>query len=436
MSGQELNWHLRRVELHRGDDEDFATRLKITAKRALDNHEEGVKAFAKHMVRWIADERNLNLAFEHLQTHGGASPGPDGLTFDAIETVPQKFQFLRGLRDDILEQVYIAGPTRKVQISKRSGNGHRTLMVQDIGDRIVHRGIMQVMRAILDPQFDNRSFGFRPRRNRCQALALVERLTLTEHRKVWVTEDIRDAFPNVPITPLLEIVRRYLPAKNLVQLIRKAIDTGAKRGLGQGSPLSPLLLNLYLHHHLDRRWRRKFPSIPLIRVADDLLLLCRTADEGIEARSELAAILTPAGMPLKGTAEDSVRSLARGQKAEWLGYACGYRKKRLVIELAEQAVDSLIDTLDDAAWEPNAGILADQIVRGWLEQAGPAYRIAYADTVCDRIASTLQDLDLSDVRIKRPNGKKVRLTDGRWMRRHWKHAHDEWRNRKSTPASV
>jgi retron-type reverse transcriptase len=71
-----------------------------------------------------------------------------------------------------------------------------------------------------------------------------------------MTEDIENCFPNVPVQPLLEIVSRYLPAKNLTRLIKTVIGSDRKRGLSQGSPLSPILVNTYLHHHLDRRWRR------------------------------------------------------------------------------------------------------------------------------------------------------------------------------------
>lgn len=58
----------------------------MTANRALMDGPEGVAKFAKSMVRWISDDRNLELAFEHLSTKGGGSPGPDGLTFDEFES--------------------------------------------------------------------------------------------------------------------------------------------------------------------------------------------------------------------------------------------------------------------------------------------------------------------------------------------------------------
>ena len=99
---------------------------------------------------------------------------------------------------------------------------------------------------------------------------------------------------------LLDVVRYRLPDEGIVRLIERMVLTETGRGLRQGGCLSPLLLNLYLDHHLDRRWRMRHPDLPLIRVADDILVLTRNQEEAQQTWTDLREMLLPAGMPLKG----------------------------------------------------------------------------------------------------------------------------------------
>ena len=71
-----------------------------------------------------------------------------------------------------------------------------------------------------------------------------------------VVEDIKDAFTRVPLNRLLDVLNIYVPSEEVLQLIRRLLDTGKRHGIRQGGPLSPLLLNLYLHHVLDVPWQK------------------------------------------------------------------------------------------------------------------------------------------------------------------------------------
>ena len=202
---------------------------------------------------------------------------------------------------------------RHKSIPKGTGRGNRTLTIANIEDRVVARAVVQIVQPLYDPTFDDNSFGFRPGRGRQLALARALKLAKEQDRHVWLVADLEAAFDRVPHNRLLDVLRKRLH-ENVVQLIHHIIHNKSGRGLPQGSPLSPLLLNVYLDHFLDTRWRKLHPDLPLLRYADDLLILCRTEEEAQSARLDLAQLLTPTAMLLKHC-KDPVRNLTLGKHA-------------------------------------------------------------------------------------------------------------------------
>jgi hypothetical protein len=132
-----------------------------------------------------------------------------------------------------------------VQISKGPGRGLRTLRIRNAADRVIDRAIAQVLRPCLDPSFAAASFGFRPRLGREHALAYAEAIGERDGLWVWVFYDLKDAFDNVPVGRLMDVVRQRLGAEDMVELVRVVIGNGSTTGIPQGSSLSPVSLNLY-----------------------------------------------------------------------------------------------------------------------------------------------------------------------------------------------
>ena len=137
---------------------------------------------------------------------------------------------------------------------------------------------MQTIQPYLDASFRRTCFGGRPGHDRFHALAWAEMLATTGNRWVWIVQDVKNAFPSVPRGRLEDVLHRRLPNENLVSLILKLADNGRSRGIPQGAPASPLLLNLYLDYVLDRPWERQHPDLPLLRWIDDLLILTSDRD--------------------------------------------------------------------------------------------------------------------------------------------------------------
>jgi hypothetical protein len=214
---------------------------------------------------------------------------------------------------------------------------------------------------------------------------------------VWITEDIRNAFDHVPHNRLMDIVCHLLPDEGTQELVRQIISNRRGRGLRQGGSLSPLLLNAYLHHLLDRPWRRLWPNAPLVRVADDLLVLCRTRSEAEQAYPDLRQRLQAAGLPLKGTLPSAVHDLTAGDTALWLGFVLGRQGHDLCCSLAESSWSRLQERLSRAHTGPNTPQTMLETIRGWVSSRGPCYATTNMARAHARIAQLAREFALEEV---------------------------------------
>src|SRR5262245_20442502 len=308
------------VPAHEGPPQAFLRRHERDVGRAIQAGNEERDRVVRKLLARVADPRNLFLAFDTLSKKGGQAPGPDGLRYDDL-TNSEVWSWARAAEKAILDGSYRPGPERRIQIPKSSGKGTRTLRLVSILDRAVSRAITQVLQPYLDPLFLPGTIGYRPKKGSWHALAYAEQEAVNKGLFVWVCEDVKDAFEQVPQRRLLDVLRTHVPDEGMMHLLQAVIVTPNGRGVPQGGCLSPLLLNLYLHHHLDRAWSKRHPGKPLVRVADDLLVLCGSWKEAADARKALVFLLQPAAMPLKDQEETAVRDLGNGQEAAWLGFS-------------------------------------------------------------------------------------------------------------------
>ena len=308
-----------------------------------------------------------------------------------------------------------SGPGRRVNIPKGPGRGDRTIVFQNLMDRVVQRAAMLILGPVFEPGFDDRSFGFRPGRGVLNALATAERLTASEGRTVWVADDIRDAFGRVPVSRLLQIVRKALPDEELLSFLKLTLTAPGEKGLRQGGSLSSLMLNVLLDHMLDRPWRRLQPDLPLIRYADDLLVLARTTAEGEAAHEWLSARLVAAGMPLKSVLGTTVNDLVEGASVPWLGFEVTISRTQLDYAIPETSWEKLTDALDFAHTVDDAPLRAVAIIEGWLTQKGPCYRGADRRSVLKRVASAAAERAFDEI----PAGPQLlrvwKTADRRWQ---------------------
>jgi len=399
--------------LHFGRCDDFLKGYQKLAQRAHALGIDGIRSLAPKAFDFICDPRTVRSAWDFLASKGGQAPGPNGLRYAQL-TSSDAWDLCRCLARSIRHRTYRPGPERVHWIDKESGKGRRPLVLLNIEDRVVQRAICLILQPLLDPLFDRRSFGFRPKLGRLHAVALAECLTLRERRHVWLTADIKDAFLHVPVARLLQHVQKLLPNDRLIELLSLVLPARELPGLRQGGPLSPLMLNVYLNHCLDRPWRECSPGSPLIRFADDILVLCRTTRQAHTAHADLARLLLPTGMGLKAAAKNSTYDLDHGASANWLGFVFHLAGPELAIDIDERSWTRLGRCFVLAHTKSDAPLRAINTVKQWLGQRGPCFTSVDRGEVCRRIIALARKQSFEE------------MLDVEALLQNWQRAHARW----------
>jgi RNA-directed DNA polymerase len=222
----------------------------------------------------------LRLSFFALKKD--AAPGVDGLAWRDYETNLEGN--LEDLHDRVHRGAYRALPSRRQYIPKADGR-QRPIAICALEDKIVQRAVAMVLNAIYEEDFRGFSYGFRPKRSQHDALdALMVGITTTKVN--WILEvDIRSFFDEVNRDWLGRFLEHRMADPRILRLIQKWLKAGvlengvvtdSEKGTGQGTVISPLLANVYLHYSLDlwaEHWRRREATgdMIIVRYADDVV---------------------------------------------------------------------------------------------------------------------------------------------------------------------
>ena len=208
-----------------------------------------------------------------------AAPGVDGLTWPDYEADLERN--LTDLHDRVHRGTYRALPSRRRYIPKSDGR-QRPLAVAALEDKIVQKATVAVLNAIYEEDFLGFSYGFR--RSQHDALdALVVGITSTKVNHI-LDCDLRTFFDSVSHDWLVRFLNHRISDPRIIRLIQKWLKAGvleegvvttSETGTGQGSVISPLLANIYLHYAFDlwaNRWRQREATgdMIIVRYADDV----------------------------------------------------------------------------------------------------------------------------------------------------------------------
>ena len=236
-------------------------------------------------------EAALSNAWSRVRSNGGAE-GADGITLERFED--GLFHRLAKLRQQVRDGTYNADPLLRIELP-RANKAPRLLAVPSVRDRILQTAVTQVLVPLLDPQFEEESYAYRPGRGVQDAVRAV--IDARENGMQYVVDaDIEAFFDTIPHDELLARLLDALPDASLQPLINKWLTTPIKTsdgfvrpqmGVAQGSPLSPLLANLYLDKFDETLVSHE--NCRLVRYADDFIIAAPSHDAA-ELALETAAL--------------------------------------------------------------------------------------------------------------------------------------------------
>ncbi|NDV60781.1 group II intron reverse transcriptase/maturase [Bacteroides sp. 519] len=228
------------------------------------------------MIESVLHPRNLMRAYYQVVRNKGAS-GVDGMSVDELkEYLSVNRQSLETL---IREDKYLPHPILGIEIPKSNGDV-RLLGVPVVIDRMLQQAVGQILCNYYDTSFEDYSYGFRPNRKAHQAVLRSQEYINGGNN--WVVDiDLKNFFDEVDHCLLLQILYRRIKCGTTLRLIRKWLRapiqiqgrlTKRRKGVPQGSPLSPILSNILLNE-LDKEMEKM--SVKYVRYADDFSIYCR-----------------------------------------------------------------------------------------------------------------------------------------------------------------
>src|SRR6201982_243052 len=340
----------------------------------------------------ISRDDILAHAYAQCRSNKGA-PGVDGQDFADIEAYGVQRE-LGELALALRRETYRPEPIRRVFIPKANGK-LRPLGISTVRDRVCMTAAMLVLEPIFEADLPPEQYAYRPGRNAQQAVVEVEELLFRGHPEV-VDADLADYFGSIPHAELLKSVARRIVDRRVLHLLKMWLecpveethDRGRttrtteardnRRGIPQGSPISPLLANLYMRR-LVLGWKmlglERILGSHIVTYADDLVILCRKG-KAAEALQRLREIMGK----LKLTVNEEKTRICKVPEGEFdfLGYTfgrmysartgqvrLGYRPSKKSIKHAVESIHAL--TVRTGNWPETTELVAklNRTLRGW-----------------------------------------------------------------------
>jgi group II intron reverse transcriptase/maturase len=354
----------------------------------------------------------LQYAYASCKANKGAA-GVDEQSFKDIEAYGRD-RWLGELAQELREKKYQPQAVRRVFIPKRNGQGQRPLGIPSIRDRTVQMATVLVLGPIFEADLQPEQHAYRPERNALTAVSEVHSLLNTGHTQI-IDADLAAYFDSIPHEQLLKSVARRVVDPAMLHLIKMWLqapveetdERGQKkrttrnrdegRGIPQGSPLSPLLSNIYMRRFV-LGWKllgyaRRY-NAHIVNYADDLVICCTI--NAVKALEAMRQVMDRLGLTVNEEKTHVCR--AAEQHFDFLGYTFGryysFKTGRPYFgsRPSKKSIKRLIESIRETTARQRCGLAADVVVqelnerlRGWANyfKLGPvsvAYRAIDAYT--------------------------------------------------------
>jgi RNA-directed DNA polymerase len=347
-------------------------------------------------------------AYQKVKANRGAA-GVDG------ESIAKFEEDLKGnlykLWNRLSSGSYFPPPVRAVEIPKKAG-GVRTLGVPTVADRVAQTVVAMQLEPEVEPMFHPDSYGYRPGRSALDAVAACRRRCW---RNDWVIDlDIKAFFDSIDHDLLLKAVSKHADRRWVMLYVERWLKAPLQcedgtlvsrdRGTPQGSAISPLLANIFLHYAFDNWMARKFPNVRFERYADDGVVHCRSEAQARMVLRAIAERFRRVGLALHPEktrivyCKDSNRDRsAEHEQFSFLGYT--FRPRLAKDKDGVGFVNFLPAASDEALkafrgkvrrWRLHRWVTADlrhlaeeinPVVRGWVNYYGRFYRSKLTPTL-------------------------------------------------------
>lgn len=273
----------------------------------------------ENLISKVLDKQNLEIAYEKVVRNKGVG-GVDKLEVSDLKTyLKENWQ---NLKKQVERGKYQPRAILGVEIPKSTGK-KRLLGIPTVFDRMLQQAVYQVLEPIFEPEFSDYSFGFRPKRSAEQAILQAQEFINQGYNHI-IDIDLKSFFDLVNQDFLMTLLYRKVKDPQLLRLILKFLHAPIeisgrlkrrRKGVPQGSPLSPLLSNIILNE-LDKELENR--GLRFVRYADDFSIFVRSSFSAIRVKASIKRFIEN---KLHLQINEAKSSIVRPLKYEYLGYA-------------------------------------------------------------------------------------------------------------------